>query len=163
MINQTFNWEKLDNSGVLVGGEVYLQIMFQDEISVKSKQVIKEIDYMSDPKLNLQTLLDKDKLKGEFIVTVKSGHKLKAMDTGFTQSKKSDPYCVAYLRNNDEHIGKEQKTKVQKKNLNPVWNKEMRFPIDSFKAEQKDLMLILKCRDQDLMTHETIGKFDWPL
>lgn len=82
---------------------------------------------------------------------------LKATDTGFFQSGKSDPYCVVKdvkgLRGNDK------RTRVKDKTLNPVWNERFNYQFNYKLSEFK-----FKLYDKDQWSNDDhIGSCELPI
>lgn len=76
----------------------------------------------------------------EVILEVLEARNLRAADTGLFQSGKSDPYVV--IKDVKGLVGDDQRTKVMKATLNPVWNQtfayRFNYKLSAFKFKVKD-------------------------
>lgn len=129
--------------------------MFQTKEQITNGLQIEPIDFVGTTN-DLEAELRKDQLKGEFVFQIKSATRVPQMDNSFLMGRKADPYCQIYL--STAVSGKKQftyqsgkpnnyQTKVQKNNLEPVWDEEAIMKWDSTKMLSKGLCLCVDCYD----------------
>ena len=111
-----------------------------------------ELRYTLEEKSIAQAEAEAEMLRpGKLKITVRRARDLLSVDSnGF-----SDPYVRLYVGN---AVKKAQKTKVQKRTLNPVWDETFEFELDF--AQRQDY-LIVECFDWDLLgSDDPMGKID---
>jgi len=93
----------------------------------------------------------------KLVVLVDEGRNLKACDSNGL----SDPYVVVRIFPDQEKRWKEQKTKICKKTLNPVFHEQLEYAIKP--NELGGLKLSLMVWDDDTIGWDFMGEIVWDL